>query len=199
MASRRLIPGWRWGVEDPHGPKGPRGESPGPPSVGLNSFGPNPTANLAGAKERGHPAPGGAVSIWQGPSRAARGWSATVGLHLCGLLGKHSGAVSGYRAGDCIPSEGLEVRCGTGSLVVVAPQKKRCAEQMNALTPRRQSRVESTISDEMMAFQHEFVGRGPERIRTRIVANGSKSGEPERAMVAWRRFCATASLTALSE
>ena len=40
---------------------------------------------------------------------------------------------------------------------------------MNAPTPRRQSRVEAAISDEMMAFQHEFVGRGPERIRTRIV------------------------------
>jgi uncharacterized protein YbcI len=40
---------------------------------------------------------------------------------------------------------------------------------MNAPTPRRQSRSEAAISDEMMAFQHEFVGRGPERIRTRIV------------------------------
>jgi uncharacterized protein YbcI len=34
---------------------------------------------------------------------------------------------------------------------------------------RRQSKTEATISDEMMAFQHEFVGRGPDRIRTRIV------------------------------
>ncbi|HEX2742137.1 MAG TPA: DUF2294 domain-containing protein [Rubrobacter sp.] len=34
---------------------------------------------------------------------------------------------------------------------------------------RRQSRSEASISDEMMAFQHEFVGRGPDRIRTRIV------------------------------
>jgi uncharacterized protein YbcI len=40
---------------------------------------------------------------------------------------------------------------------------------MNAATPRRQSKAEVAISDEMMAFQHEFVGRGPERIRTRIV------------------------------
>jgi uncharacterized protein YbcI len=31
---------------------------------------------------------------------------------------------------------------------------------------RRQSRLEAAISDEMMAFQHEFVGRGPDRIRT---------------------------------
>ena len=31
---------------------------------------------------------------------------------------------------------------------------------------RRQSRIEAAISDEMMAFQHEFVGRGPDRIRT---------------------------------
>jgi uncharacterized protein YbcI len=34
---------------------------------------------------------------------------------------------------------------------------------------RRQTRIEAAISDEMMAFQHEFVGRGPDRIRTRIV------------------------------
>ena len=40
---------------------------------------------------------------------------------------------------------------------------------MNAATPRRQSKVEAAISDEMMAFQHEFVGRGPDRIRTLIV------------------------------
>jgi uncharacterized protein YbcI len=41
---------------------------------------------------------------------------------------------------------------------------------MNAATPlRRQSRAEAAISDEMMAYQHEFVGRGPERIRTRMV------------------------------
>jgi uncharacterized protein YbcI len=40
---------------------------------------------------------------------------------------------------------------------------------MNAATPRQQSKAEASISDEMMAFQHEFVGRGPERIRTLIV------------------------------
>jgi uncharacterized protein YbcI len=34
---------------------------------------------------------------------------------------------------------------------------------------RRQSKIEAAISDEMMAFQHQFVGRGPDRIRTRIV------------------------------
>jgi uncharacterized protein YbcI len=34
---------------------------------------------------------------------------------------------------------------------------------------RRQSRNEAAISDEMMAFQHQFVGRGPDKIRTRIV------------------------------
>ena len=38
-----------------------------------------------------------------------------------------------------------------------------------AATPRRQSKAEAAISDEMMAFQHAFVGRGPERIRTRMV------------------------------
>jgi uncharacterized protein YbcI len=34
---------------------------------------------------------------------------------------------------------------------------------------RRQSKMEAAISDEMMAFQHKFVGRDPDRIRTRIV------------------------------
>jgi len=34
---------------------------------------------------------------------------------------------------------------------------------------RRQSKPEAALSDEMMAYQHEFVGRGPDRIRTRIV------------------------------
>jgi len=40
---------------------------------------------------------------------------------------------------------------------------------MKAPTPRRQSKAEAAISDEMMAFQHEFIGRGPERIRTGMV------------------------------
>ena len=40
---------------------------------------------------------------------------------------------------------------------------------MDAPTARRQSRAEAAISDEMMAFQYEFVGRGPDRIRTYIV------------------------------
>lgn len=51
----------------------------------------------------------------------------------------------------------------------LAHPQRRCAQQMNAPTPRRQSKAEAAISDEMMAFQHEFIGRGPERIRTRIV------------------------------
>jgi uncharacterized protein YbcI len=34
---------------------------------------------------------------------------------------------------------------------------------------RRQSRTEAASSDEMMAFQHQFVGRGPDRIRTRVI------------------------------
>ena len=40
---------------------------------------------------------------------------------------------------------------------------------MDSSTPRRQSKAEAAVSDEMMAFQHGFVGRGPERIRTLIV------------------------------
>jgi|SRR5215210_2704596 len=43
---------------------------------------------------------------------------------------------------------------------------RRCGE---TLMKRRQSKTETAISDEMMAFQHEFVGRGPDRIRTRII------------------------------
>ncbi len=34
---------------------------------------------------------------------------------------------------------------------------------------RRQSKTEAAISDAMMAFQHEFVGRGPDRARTYVV------------------------------
>jgi uncharacterized protein YbcI len=34
---------------------------------------------------------------------------------------------------------------------------------------RRQSKAEAAVSDEVMAFQYGFVGRGPERIRTRMV------------------------------
>jgi uncharacterized protein YbcI len=40
---------------------------------------------------------------------------------------------------------------------------------MDTRTPRRQSKAEAAISDEMMAFQHGFVGRGPEGIRIRMV------------------------------
>lgn len=34
---------------------------------------------------------------------------------------------------------------------------------------RRQSKVESAISDAIVVFQHEFVGRGPDRARTYAV------------------------------
>ncbi len=34
---------------------------------------------------------------------------------------------------------------------------------------RRQSKTEAAISDAMVAFQHEFVGRGPDRARTYAV------------------------------
>ena len=40
---------------------------------------------------------------------------------------------------------------------------------MHAPTPRRQSKAEAAISDEMMAHQHEFIGGGPDRIRNRMV------------------------------
>jgi uncharacterized protein YbcI len=57
---------------------------------------------------------------------------------------------------------------GVASAVVVGCtiRKRRCSD---TLMKRRQSKPEAAISDEMMAFQHEFVGRGPDRIRTRIV------------------------------
>ena len=42
---------------------------------------------------------------------------------------------------------------------------------MNAAT--RQSKTEAAISDAMVAFQHEFVGRGPDRVSTR----GRRSGD----------------------
>jgi uncharacterized protein YbcI len=44
---------------------------------------------------------------------------------------------------------------------------RRCSD--TSMGSRRQSKIEAAISDEMMSFQHEFVGRGPDRIRTRIV------------------------------
>ncbi|MGH3146231.1 MAG: DUF2294 domain-containing protein [Rubrobacter sp.] len=34
---------------------------------------------------------------------------------------------------------------------------------------RKQSKTEAAISDAMVAFQHEFVGRGPDRARTLVV------------------------------
>ena len=61
---------------------------------------------------------------------------------------------------------GVEVRCGTGFVVAALVPTRRCSDTS---MKRRQSRMEAAISDEMMAFQHEFVGRGPDRIRTRIV------------------------------
>ena len=63
---------------------------------------------------------------------------------------------------------GLEVRCGTGLRRCRTPTRGG-AQNDECRNARRQSKAEAAISDEMMAFQHEFVGRGPERIRTRIV------------------------------
>jgi len=57
------------------------------------------------------------------------------------------------------------VRCGTGLRRCCTIRKRRCSD---TFMKRRQSKPEAGISDEMMAFQHEFVGRGPNRIRTRI-------------------------------
>jgi uncharacterized protein YbcI len=92
--------------------------------------------------------------------------SATVGLHLCCLLGNLLGAASGSRAGDCVPSIGVEVWCSTGCRRCCTTRERRCSD---ALMKRRQSKPEAAISDEMRAYQHEFVGRGPDRIRTRMV------------------------------
>jgi uncharacterized protein YbcI len=61
---------------------------------------------------------------------------------------------------------GIEVWCSTGCCRCCTIRKRRCSD---TLMKRRQSKVEATISDEMMAYQHEFVGRGPDGIRTRIV------------------------------
>jgi hypothetical protein len=61
-------------------------------SVGLNSFGPNPTANFAGAKERGHSELSGSVSGQTGPDRAARSGQPHAGYvsaaTLEGFLGR---------------------------------------------------------------------------------------------------------------
>jgi uncharacterized protein YbcI len=61
---------------------------------------------------------------------------------------------------------GIEVWCSIGCCRCCTIRKRRCSD---TLMKRRQSKVEATISDEMMAYQHEFVGRGPDGIRTRIV------------------------------
>jgi uncharacterized protein YbcI len=58
------------------------------------------------------------------------------------------------------------VRCAPAFVVGRTPRARRCGE---TLVRRRQSKTEAAISDEMMAFQREFVGRGPDGIRTRIV------------------------------
>jgi uncharacterized protein YbcI len=70
------------------------------------------------------------------------------------------------RAGDCVPSMGVEVWCSTGCCRCCTTRMRRCSD---TLIKRRQSKPEAAISDEMMAYQHEFVGRGPDRIRTRTV------------------------------
>src|SRR5829696_9297650 len=109
---RRRAPGWRRGAGDPHGPQGPRGESPATSyqlalaGVGLFSFGPNPTANLVGAKEGGHSASSGPVSAEPGPVRATRSGQLHAGYVSAAFSGEPPGAASGSRAGDCVPSMG---------------------------------------------------------------------------------------------
>src|SRR5215216_3305658 len=164
---RRLTPGWRRGAGDPHGPYKVRGVNRSYSSVGLNSFGPNPTANLVGAKERGHSRPSGSVL---GQAEIGLGGverSAPPGLYLCGLLGVSTLLWGGQRIGPVTASPLWVRRCGAAPAFVVAAPRwtGRCRHRM----PRRQSKTEAAISDEMMAFQYEFVGRGPDRIRTYIV------------------------------
>src|SRR5215217_7659585 len=67
-------------------------------SVGHSSFGPNPTANLAGEKKEG--TPGQVIRSWVSVVGTGSGgveWSATVRLNPCGLLGMCSGAASGSK------------------------------------------------------------------------------------------------------
>src|SRR5215203_5364657 len=111
--------------------------------------------------------PGLVLRCWENRHRSTRpGAVSHSRLHLCGLLGNLLGAGSGSKEGDCVPSMGVEVRCGTDLRRCCTIRKRRCSE---TLMKRRQSKPEAAISDEMMAFQHEFVGRGPDRIRTRMV------------------------------
>jgi uncharacterized protein YbcI len=70
------------------------------------------------------------------------------------------------RAGDCVPSMGVEVWCSTGCCHCCTIRMRRCSD---TLIKRRPSKPEAAISDEIMTYQHEFVGRGPDRIRTRTV------------------------------
>jgi uncharacterized protein YbcI len=56
--------------------------------------------------------------------------------------------------------------CSIGCCRCCPIRKRRCSDR---LMKRRQSKPEAAISDEMMAYEHEFVGRCPGRIRTRIV------------------------------
>jgi hypothetical protein len=133
------------GGGEPNSDRKVRGVNRSEGSVGHSSFGPNPTANLAGAKERGHSGPSGSVSGEPTPDRAAWSGQPHAGYVSAVCSGNHLGAASGSRAGDCVPSMGVEVRCGTGLRRCCTFRKRRCRDA--SMSSRRRSRIEVAISD----------------------------------------------------
>ena len=110
----------------------------------------------------------GTRAEWSGVGRTGTGSGGRGGQPQSGYISAASSVILPGRPADTGPvtaSSGLRgaVRHRLSSL---AHPQRRCVEQMHAPTPRRQSKAEAAISDEMMAFQHGFVGRGPERIRS---------------------------------
>jgi Na+-translocating membrane potential-generating system (MpsC) len=100
------------------------------------------------------------LELETGPDRAARS-----GQPQSGYISAVSSGTFSVRPADPGPVTASLCGCrGVAPAVVVGCtiRKRRCSD---TLMKRRQR----TISDEMMAFQHEFVGRGCDGIRTRIV------------------------------